>query len=172
MDRIFFQALSPVVCLVINVLSQLMVFRFFYKDKDKIFQSVFLGFFFGSVGFWVIKIFGHAFDIFVCEDLLTYCLLGYGYFHFINLTQTARRIRILTEIKESSHGLTYEEVLKRYNAREVLERRIARLKDHGQVVCRQGRYVLADRFLLAGAMVMSCFKRWALKEGIGDSCLN
>ena len=71
-----------------------------------------------------------------------------SYFHFINLGETARRIRILRELHEPPDGLTLDGLLARYNAQEIIERRISRLIETHQIVLRDGRYFIGKPFVL------------------------
>jgi len=86
--------------------------------------------------------------------LLTTAMLGYCYFHFLNLGQTARRVRILRELVEAGGGLTRDELLKRYNAQEMIDQRLGRLLRGGQVVLRGGRYVIGKRAVLRMAQAI------------------
>lgn len=70
------------------------------------------------------------------------------YFNFINLGETARRIRLLSELYNCRVGLTYPEIIQRYNAKEVLNRRVLRLLNNGQIVYRDGRYFTANPSVL------------------------
>jgi hypothetical protein len=53
--------------------------------------------------------------------------LGYCFFHFINLGETACRIRILIELSESDYGLSRNEILERYDASYVVNVRLQRM---------------------------------------------
>ena len=46
-------------------------------------------------------------------NAVIYAALGYCYFHFINLGETARRIRIIRELYDAKTGLSPEEILNR-----------------------------------------------------------
>lgn len=95
--------------------------------------------------------------------LLTYGALGYCYFHFINLGETARRIRIVRELAEAGPaGLTKEEVLARYDARTMVEVRFARLLNNGQVVERDGRFYVGKPAVLFMARTLLVMKRLLL----------
>jgi len=76
--------------------------------------------------------------------VITYAGLGYCYFHFINLGETARRIRILRELYQAENGLSVEEIIKRYNAETIIEKRIARLIGNRQIECRDGKYYIRN----------------------------
>ena len=146
--------LSPVIGLAANVLIQVAGFRF--SPKLSLLKSIMLGFAAGVVMVLFIEAgmllnFPHALyhelDIFLV-DLLIYCALGYCYFHFLNLGETARRVRILREVYDSPNGLRLEELLKKYNARAIIRYRMDRLLDNSQVVLHNGKYIISSSALL------------------------
>jgi hypothetical protein len=94
-------------------------------------------------------------------NLLTYAELGYGYFHFINLGETARRIRILRELSDAPEGLTLAEILTRYNAQQIVALRLGRLIQNGQVVERDGKYYIGRPVMLLIAQSMT-FLKWGI----------
>ena len=79
---------------------------------------------------------------------VTYIALGYCYFHFINLGETARRVRIAIELWESEIGLSMDEILKRYNALMIINVRLQRMISNKQIVHRDGRYYIAKPIML------------------------
>ena len=81
-------------------------------------------------------------------NAMPYGALGFCYFHFINLGETARRIRIVREIDAAGRPLAREEILERYGAAEIVSVRIDRLLGAGQIVFRDGRYCLANPTVL------------------------
>lgn len=92
--------------------------------------------------------------------LLTYLLLTYAYvIGFFNLGESARRIRLVIELHQAGpRGLTLAEVLAAYDARTIVELRLARLRTGGQVVERDGRYVLRGRLMLRAAKALGLMK--------------
>lgn len=79
--------------------------------------------------------------------LATYLLLAYGYVvGFFNLSESARRIRLLIELSQApSHAMTLDEILTAYNARMVVEARLRRLVGAGFLVERDGCYWIGHR---------------------------
>jgi hypothetical protein len=143
----------PLFALGINVAAQIIAFR--CLRGAGLLKSELRGFICGFVSLIIFEIYqcstlpcpeGFIFS-FIC-DFIIYTLLGYNYFHFVNLGETARRIRILREIYESEDGLSADEVLARYNASEVISRRITRLLDNCQVVFKEGRYYIGKPTVL------------------------
>ncbi len=141
-------------CLVINVLSQVFCARFF--PKIGLLKSVFFGFVFGFLGLVFLGVyFLPEISLPMNERLadfavlaITYVSFGYCYFHFLNLGETARRIRILRELSESKGGFTREQLLERYSALEIIERRLTRLLGNGQILCKDDAYYIGSPVVL------------------------
>ena len=91
---------------------------------------------------------------------LTYLSLAYFYgFGFYNLGESARRIRLLIELRGSGdRGMTLDEILAVYNARMIVEARLQRLLSGGQVVEREGRYFVGRPLMLYGAKALVLLK--------------
>ena len=91
---------------------------------------------------------------------LTYVSLVYWYvFGFFNLGESARRIRLLVELRTAGdRGLTRAEILAAYNARIIVDARLGRLLAGGQVVERDGRYFIGKTLMLCGAKALVLLK--------------
>lgn len=92
-------------------------------------------------------------------NLAAYLALAYAYFHFVNMSRTARRIRILHETAQSLDGLSREDLHSLYNAREMIDRRLARLLDAGQIHEGDGRLRTGNRAMWGMHLIMTFFKR-------------
>lgn len=92
------------------------------------------------------------------DGLFVYVALSYCYFHFNNLGETARRIRILRELKRSVSGLCFSELRDRYNAQMILQVRLSRLIEARQIRVSEGRYVIAHPALLWSARFLVFLK--------------
>lgn len=145
MDSGLLEILSPVIGLTVNVASQVGLKR--YKEM-RLLKSVFAGFFAGLGTVLILGLAGCSGLGIILANTAIYFCLGYGYFHFINLGETARRIRILQEINAAPEGLTLEEILARYNAGEILDKRFQRLLDNGQVRLENGNYVMRPSLMV------------------------
>ena len=145
---VYLHIFSPVVGLGVNVICQICYCR--YRLNASLLKSTFLGFLCGMAilfGLEAIYIAQSALTIpkalpSVSVNLISYASLGYCYFHFINLGETARRIRLLRELIRSQDGLSMDEILKHYNAKEIIENRLSRLLKSGQVVYKDNRYYI------------------------------
>lgn len=102
---------------------------------------------------------------FATLNLAIYLALAFGYFNFVNLNMTSLRIRVLLELLEAREGLSREDVLQLYNAEELLERRLARLKRQGYLVEQQGRFCRRGSSLLLLARGMTMLKWVVLGHG-------
>ncbi len=158
---------APILGLFVNTLVQILACRLI--KSVGLLKSVVLGF---VIGFATVMACGIASYQTAMPDvmeligqsalnLLTYVALGYGYFHFINLGETARRIRILRELLESKDGLTLEAILERYNASGIIKARLQRMHNNKQIVLRQGRYFIGKPSLLYIAKTIVLLK-WIL----------
>lgn len=163
----------PVLGLVLNVLVQVAAFRFL--GRVGLLKSIVAGFVAGLIGTLAADVFvlaaagsgaGQA-----AAGLLTNAILcaalGYCYFHFVNLGQTARRVRILRELCDAEDGLTMGELLARYAARDMVRLRLERLVNSGQVVLRDGKYFVGRRTVLLMAKSIAALKRLVLGRRTG-----
>jgi hypothetical protein len=165
----YFHTFIPVFGLLVNIYFQIAGVRCFKRGLSLL-KSVFLGFIAGGISVIVFETFLFAslqmtFGDIVASlvtNLTMYAALGYGYFHFINLGETARRIRILRELYEARKGLAADEILSRYNARRIVTMRIGRLLRNGQIVERAGRYVVDKPLVLMMAKGVILLKRFLL----------
>lgn len=158
---ILFYILIPIVSLTINVATQILVFRLL--KQAGMLKSVFIGFFSGFLTLLAL----HLILILTVKDssaylfianILIYSALGYCYFHFINLGETARRIRILNEIYYSDGGLTVEEILKRYNSEIIIDARLNRLLANNQLRFLNNRYFIRNSLMLCITKVIVFMK--------------
>src|SRR5207248_2028791 len=71
-----------------------------------------------------------------------YLSFSYVYFHWNNMGETARRIRLVIELQQAAQGLTRAQIAVRYGHREIIDRRLARLLESRQIVERDETYHL------------------------------
>lgn len=154
----------PIFGLAINVLSQIIIFRNF--PKWGLLNSIFLGYVTGllslcTLEFYIFLIHStllkESVVIFIVH-LVTYMSLGYCFFNFINLGETARRIRILRELFDAPEGLSLDEILRRYNAQEIIERRLQRLLKNSQIIVKNDIYYIGKPIMLWMARIVVAFK--------------
>ena len=86
--------------------------------------------------------------------VIVYVAIGYTYFHFFNMSETARRIRILCEIGRAG-SLTEEKLAALYKTSDIIDVRLTRLIETGQLDLTNGRYSIKGRLLvIAGHSVL------------------
>ena len=160
------EVMIPILSLIVNAFVQTFTFR--YVKRIRLLKSVFIGFAAGlltillfEIGVWYEFLDVSRIDIVfgLVVNIITYSLLGYCYFHFINLGETARRIRILRELYECKEGLSTKEIFERYNAKEILENRMNRLVNKNQIFLKNGRYYIGNRTMLLIANIIYTMKR-------------
>lgn len=85
--------------------------------------------------------------------------ISYGYFHFFNMSETARRVRILLQIY-SQKRLNVAELKDIYSPGDMVSFRIQRLLASGQIVHgADNRYRISSRFLLRVAFVIEWVRK-------------
>lgn len=90
-----------------------------------------------------------------------YACFSYVYFHWNNMGETARRVRLLLELRGAPDGLTRREILERYGHREVVDRRVARLLESQQIEVFESAYRVGNPSVLMMARVVALLK-WML----------
>jgi hypothetical protein len=164
-------ALAPALGLALNVIVQIVTFR--ALRRRSLLKSIVVGFAGGLLLVAILSFYcchrlpGTSLDLIgrLLANCATSCALGYGYFHFLNLGQTARRVRILREFVEAQRPLTRDEVLARYNADTILQLRLARLLATGQLSAINGRLVARRSTVLVMARVIGWMKSVLLGAG-------
>jgi len=162
-------AFIPFVSLCANMIFQIMFTR---NSRKGLLAAIVIGFVLGSIFDLVVNValiyysqitwyeFGG-----VLVSYTTYTALSYCYFHFVNLGETARRIRILQEIGETKKGMTLEDLLARYNAEYMLRIRIARLVNSRQIKLVDGKYKIDSKIMLMICSLMSHLRFLLLSPG-------
>ncbi|MFA5337171.1 MAG: hypothetical protein WC330_02415 [Candidatus Omnitrophota bacterium] len=164
----YLHAFSSIIALSVNVLAQVYYCRFI--SNKHLLKSLFFGFFCGVLGFSIVEIYymlQSQLPILqnissVVINMASYSALGYCYFHFVNLGETARRIRMISELKTANSGLSAQQILERYNAREIIEKRLGRLLKSNQVIYRNGRYYIGKPFMLVASKIIVFLKLFIL----------
>lgn len=104
----------------------------------------------------------------VAFDCVTFAILSFGYFNFVQLNISSLRVRIANEIFDSPHGLDAAEIMSLYNARRVVDERLDRLSRGRQIIERDGRYYHRKSLVYAIAVAMDLCKRIVLKGRVGE----
>ena len=93
-------------------------------------------------------------------SVLSYLGLAFGYWAFLNLNLTSLRIRVLKELASApGETLSHATLASRYDDREMVERRLARLEAAGHIARNGGRYVLKAYWLIRVADLIRLLRR-------------
>ncbi|MDT8448145.1 MAG: hypothetical protein RRB13_14730 [bacterium] len=99
--------------------------------------------------------------------LVVYQGFGYAYFHFYNMSETARRIRLLILIYQGRLKRS-EEAASAYSPEEMVRNRLGRLTAMGQLTQNEvGRYVAKGGILLFAAKMIAAYRQLL---GLDDWC--
>ena len=158
----FFYVFVPIVSLAVNASSQILIAR--HASNSSLLKSVILGFMLGIMGLFIFEIVLLDRRASFIANTITYAALSYSYFAFVNLGETARRIRILRELANSEDGLTVKELIRLYNAKEIIEKRIRRLIKTGQVRYAGGRYYINKPVMLLASRIVVGMKLLILRK--------
>lgn len=87
--------------------------------------------------------------------------IAYAYFHIFNMSETARRIRMLLQIRRAgSGGLRAQELEQQYSQKDMIEARLDRLVLMNQLsLGSDGYYRVAGNILLWAGRIMSLWRR-------------
>ena len=77
--------------------------------------------------------------------MLVYNSLAYAYFHFFNLSETGRRIRMLLQLLDGQQPDLGSAGA--YGGQAMIAQRLVRLQQMGQITLSGDRYTLRSRFL-------------------------
>ena len=163
------QLASPIFGLLINVISQILGFRAI--QGLGLLKSIVGGFLVGFIGVLSLQVYivfaspgagwGEQGSL-LLTNLIIYGALGYCYFHFANLGETARRIRLVRELDDSEGGLSMEHILERYNSRMIVDVRLGRLINNGQIYVKNERYFVRPSIMLTISRLIILMKQLIL----------
>jgi hypothetical protein len=98
-------------------------------------------------------------------NVATYLALSFGYFNLVNICRCSLRLRILLELRAAPAGLSPAALLHRYNAEELLARRLERLTARGRIVATGGRFYQPALGLRLLALAVTTLKVVVLGHG-------
>lgn len=80
------------------------------------------------------------------------------YFHFFNMSETARRIKLLLQVGAG------EDPRSTYSSHQIIEKRVNRLLDLGVISCGEGNFYLRKKGLARIAFLMRRYERLLFPE--------
>jgi hypothetical protein len=152
--QLWWPSFAPIAALAVNVLAQIVIFRI--QRGRHFFRAVVLAFVIGGLALLVTQCLyppgltrSEAWAKAILVNGPMYAGLSYCFFSFANLGQASIRIRIYARIAAARNGITLEEIAREYNEASLMEVRLQRLVESGDLVLRDGRYFLdRKRFVL------------------------
>jgi len=87
----------------------------------------------------------------IAFSFIVYNGISYAYFHFFNMTETARRLRMLVSLK---NGMSLESLESAYSATQQIQNRLTRLIDANQITFTE-RYRVKRKFLAGIAKLLN-----------------
>ena len=96
--------------------------------------------------------------------------IAYAYFHFFNMGETARRVRMLLQIRRAGPaGLRVQELERQYSQKDMIEARLDRLVRMNQLsLAPDGRYRVVGNTLLWAGRIMGLWRRLVLRRVLRD----
>jgi len=160
--------LCPILALAVNVITQVLAFRatrgaHYFRS---IVQGVLAGLLFLAVFEALFEAGAGSFGGLVATTLLvhapTYLALSYCAYNFIQLGQTSIRIRMYAEIASQPSGVSVEEMKREYNDQAMMQARLRRLIESGDIIEKDGRYFVGRRRLVVISDIIVAAKRFLL----------
>lgn len=93
--------------------------------------------------------------------VLTYNGLAYAYFHVFNMSETARRIKMIVDMRQNT---VRADAIPAYEVSDMIHARLERLTLMGHIECINGFYVLRNRLFVR---VDALMRAWKSLLGIG-----
>jgi hypothetical protein len=164
MAYIYFHVFTPFIGLTVSIITQFVGLRSFAKIS--FYKSVFVGLIFGllsviglEVYFFIIEN-RDAIDLVAISIVNIFCFIVMQscFFLIINTGVSALRVRFLDELSRAEKGLTVEEIIERYNPKEITQKRIEKLSAAKQIFCKENRYFVNRGLILLVAKVFDNMK--------------
>jgi hypothetical protein len=169
----FWNVLVPLVAILADMAVQVAVYRL-WNTEGRLFRSQMVGAVAGLAVLVALSVSvrgaGAGGADSTTANVLIYLAFCYVYFHWNNMGETARRVRLLRELHDAPQGLTDAELQTRYPAQEIVEHRLRRLIEARQIAERDSRLFLTSTAVLRSARLVGLAK-WLIVGGrseLGD----
>jgi hypothetical protein len=141
----------------VNTAVTVICFRLY--SSGGMFRALLAGFLAGCAALlaasWVFhgqSVWGHL------SNVVVYICFSYVFFHWNNMGETGRRVRLAIELRNAPDGLTRAELVARYGHREIVDRRLGRLIESRQIEEIGSRYHVRNLSVLAMARIIALLK--------------
>jgi hypothetical protein len=160
----------PIAALAVNVIAQVMLVRL--RKGTHFLRSVVEGCFSGMCALAAMEAFllfshdhtGETVAIALLVNFPTYMALSYCYFNFANLGQSSIRIRIYSEIAGAADGVRIEQIGQEYNEDTLMQMRLQRLTESGDLCEKEGLYFIGKKRLTIASKVIFALKKFILSK--------
>jgi hypothetical protein len=153
--------LAPLAAVGANVIAQVLAVRL--RGGTQFFRSIIEGFVVGGIVLIALEISvpqirqqGLVTCVFVNGPI--YVALAYCYFGLANLGHTSIRLRMYSEISASPEGRTTREIEGIYDEGTLMQMRLQRLVESGDIVYKDGRYFVGRKKLVYMARILLACK--------------
>ncbi len=159
--------INPIIGIAINVAVHITSFK--YIVRLTLLNSIIIGFISGLFSILIIESYFASLGLIdfisrVVFNIIVYSSLSIFYFHFINLGETGRRIRILKELYNSEGGLRMEDIISKYNSEELIRKRLNRLISNRQVFFVNQRYFNTKSIMLFSTKIIDLLQLIIFKK--------
>jgi DNA-binding transcriptional ArsR family regulator len=156
-----------ILCILLAITAHFGYCRFYGKNSSRSPQNSLLAIIFlGNIplllGVWIIAAIESIpvleFVFLIIYALIVYNCVLYAYFHLFNMSETARRIRMLLQLRAFG-SLTKEQLRDLYSPQNMVEARLNRLEKMGLIYRdRQGGYQTSNRVMVIIARLFQLIK--------------
>jgi len=145
--------------ILISIFTQIAFYRI-NASKD-IYKSLKVGFQSGLICSLLINYLQPQKFPILIGNIIIFILFTYTYFHWINMGETARRVRILHEIGSVKNGLTLKELENKYSPKQILIIRLKRLIAKDQILFdgQSKKYYKKNMSIYLLATVVSAYSK-------------
>jgi len=168
MDETLNLLFSVLIIIFLNILSHIIYCRFFGRHSFNSPQKtlVIINFLGLPFLFFLISITNYLGNQNILNQLfafayglLTYSSFMYAYFHLFNMSETARRIKIIIFLTENNEA-DLVDLEKFYPPEDMIRTRLSRLSKMGVIEeCEPGMYFLKGKFLWFVARLFASFRK-------------
>ena len=164
----YLSLIAPIAALAVNVVSQVVLVRL--RKGTHFLRSVVEGCIVGLFALLLMEAFhlvlhdvtGETLATAFLVNVPTYMALSYCYFNFVNLGQSSIRIRIYSEIAGSPDGVRIEQIGQEYNEDTLMQMRLQRLIESGDLQERDGYYLIGRKRLAIASKIIFALKKLIL----------
>lgn len=153
--------LAPIAAVGVNVTTQVLAVRL--RGGTQFFRSIIEGFVAGGIALIALEILipqirqqGLVTCLFVNGPI--YVALAYCYFGLANLGHTSIRLRMYSEIAAAPEGKTTREIEGIYDEGALMQMRLQRLVESGDIVHKDGYYFVGRKKLVYMAKILLACK--------------